>query len=134
MAAVRRLEPVAVGWGGLAASVGLIFTAGRDWPVRLALTAVTFLLGGLLAGIRCEGRRVAHATLAWLTALGIWVVFVIAAAFVDVLGGPGPPELLPGGAGEAGLVALWCLVFSLVGAALARGAVGRPAGRRQKLR
>ncbi len=56
-----RLDMIAVVWGGLVASIGLMAGAGRDWPVRLAAAALSFAIGGFLAGVRAAARRPMHA-------------------------------------------------------------------------
>jgi hypothetical protein len=123
------LDRVAVGWGGLAASVGLMAGAGRDWPARLAASAASFLLGGLLAGVRAGGRRRLHALCAGVLAYVIDAAFVAAAAVIDGIGGPNGPDLFPGGLRDWVLAAVWSLGFALVGGIIADGLL-RPAGAR----
>lgn len=125
----RRLDRVAVGWGGLAASVGLMAGASRDWPLRLAATAVFFALGGLLSGIRAGARRPAHAVAAWAAAYLLDGAFVIVARALDAAGGPNAPALVPGGGRGWLVAAAWSLAFCLAGA-LAADAWLRPAGSR----
>jgi hypothetical protein len=127
-ASPSRLDLVAVGWGGLAASVGLMAGASRDWPLRLAASAVSFAVGGLLCGIRAGGRRRAHAVAAWAAAYLIDGAFVIVARALDAAGGPAAPALVPGGRGWL-VAAAWSLAFCLAGAQAADAWL-RPAGSR----
>lgn len=120
---------VAVGWGGLVASIGLMAASGRELALRLLATAASFLLGGFLAGVRSSVRRPAHGVAAGVAAYGIYAVFVALAHGIAVFAKPEPPELLPGGGARSGLAALWALAFALLGGMLA-GSWLRPAGRR----
>lgn len=124
-----RIDPIAATWGGLVASIGLMAGAQRDWPARLGAAAVSFLLGGFLAGVRAEGRRPAHAAAAWVAAYVIHTAFLVVARAVDALGGPGAPRLLAGG-GPAWLGAAgWAFAWAMLGGALAHSWL-RPARRR----
>jgi len=128
---VTRLDLVAVGWGGLAASLGLLVGSGRDWPLRLAIAAVAFAVGGLLAGVRAGSARRLHALAAGVGGYVIYAVFVILAGLIDALGGPAAPAMARGGAQRWGLAAAWALAFALVGGMVA-GLMLRPAGRRRR--
>lgn len=124
-----RLDLIAVVWGGLAASIGLMAGAGRDWPARLALAAVSFAVGGFLAGVRAAGRRIAHAIGAWAAGYAIHACFIALATAIDALGGPEAPPLVAG-AGARWLYALgWSFLMALAGGLVANSWL-RPAGRR----
>ncbi len=124
-----RLDPIPVAWGGLAASLGLMVGAGRDWPVRLLAAALSFGIGGFLAGVRAAGRRVAHAIGAWVAGYVIHACFIVLANVIDVLGGPDAPPLVAG-SGERWLYALgWSFLMALAGGLVANSWL-RPAGRR----
>jgi hypothetical protein len=124
-----RLDLIAVVWGGLAASIGLMAGAGREWPARLGIAAVSFAVGGFLAGVRAAGRRVVHAAGAWLAAYAIHACFVALATVIDAFGGPDAPPLIAG-SGEQWLYALgWAFLMALAGGLVANSWL-RPAGRR----
>ena len=124
-----RLDLIAVLWGGLAASIGLMAGAGRDWPARLVATALSFGIGGFLAGVRAADRRVAHAVGAWIAGYAIHASFIALATVIDVLGGPEAPPLVAG-TGTQWLYALgWAFLMALAGGLLANSWL-RPAGRR----
>lgn len=124
-----RLDLIAVVWGGLAASIGLMAGAGREWPARLGIAAVSFAVGGFLAGVRAAGRRIAHAVGAWLAAYAIHACFVGLATVIDAFGGPDAPPLIAG-SGEQWLYALgWAFLMALAGGLVANSWL-RPAGRR----
>jgi hypothetical protein len=124
-----RLDLIAVVWGGLAASIGLMAGAGREWPARLAISALSFAVGGFLAGVRAAGRRVAHAVGAWVAAYAIHACFVALAKVIDAFGGPDAPPLVAG-SGEQWLYALgWALLMALAGGLVANSWL-RPTGRR----
>lgn len=110
------------------ASIGLMIGAGRDWPARLALAAVSFGLAGFLAGVRAEGRRIAHAAGAWFMGYVIHAAFLALATIIDVAGGPDAPELSRGGGRDWLVAAVWALAFALAGGAVANRWL-RPAGR-----
>jgi hypothetical protein len=129
---VTRFDWVAVGWGGLAASVGLLVGSGRDWAIRLTIAAAAFAIGGLLAGVRATSARRLHAFAAAVAGYVIYAAFVALAGVIDAFGGPAAPALVRGGAGRWGLAAAWALCFALMGGAIA-GALLRPAGRRRRL-
>jgi hypothetical protein len=116
--AATRIDPIAATWGGLACAIGLMIGAGRDWPARLAITAIAFGIGGFLAGVRASGRRLAHAAAAWLAGYIIHAGFIALATIIDVFVGPTAPDLIPGGAGAWALAALWTLVWAMLGGML----------------
>lgn len=125
----ERLDPIAVVWGGLAASIGLMAGAGREWPARLGIAAVSFAVGGFLAGVRAAGRRIVHAIGAWVAAYAIHACFVVLATVIDALGGPDAPPLVAG-SGEQWLYALgWAFLWALAGGLVANSWL-RPTGRR----
>ena len=92
---------MAAAWGGLVASIGLMAGSGRDWPARLTAAALSFGLGGFLAGVRAAARRPLHAFGAWVAAYVIFACFVLIARIIEWFGGPDAPELVAG-AGRAG--------------------------------
>jgi hypothetical protein len=126
--AVARIDPVAAAWGGLVASIGLLAGAGRDWPARLAAAALSFALGGFLAGVRAAARRPGHAGGAWIVAYVIHAAFIAVARAVDAMGGPDAPALVAGGGSAWAGAAAWALVWALIGGVLANAWL-RPAGR-----
>jgi hypothetical protein len=119
---------IAATWGGLVASIGLLAGSGRDWPARLAAGAVSFALGGFLAGVRAAGRRPRHAAAAWFVAYVIHAAFIVVARIIDALGGPEAPSLTAGGLSAWGAAAAWTLAWALLGGAAANAWL-RPAGR-----
>jgi hypothetical protein len=127
-----RLDLVAVGWGSLAASLGLLLGSGRDWAMRLAIAAAAFAVGGLLAGVRADSGRRLHALAAGVGGYAIYAAFVALAGVIDSFGGPAAPALARGGAEHWGLAAAWALCFALLGGAVA-GTLLRPARRRRRL-
>jgi hypothetical protein len=126
----ERLDLIAAAWGGLVASIGLMAGAGRDWPARLTAAALSFGLGGFLAGVRAAARRPLHAVAAWLAAYVIHACFVLLARIIEGLGGPDAPELVAGGGRDWLIAALWALAFALLGGTLANTWL-RPAGKRR---
>ena len=110
------------------ASIGLLAGAERDWPARLAAAALSFGLGGFLAGVRAAGRRPRHATAAWLIAYVIHAAFIVVARVIDALGGPDAPPLVAGGLSAWGAALGWTLLWALLGGAAANAWL-RPAGR-----
>lgn len=126
--AAARLDPIPVAWGGLVASIGLMAGAGRDWPLRLAATALSFGLGGFLAGVRAAGRRPAHAAGAWVAGYVIHAVFVAIARIIEAFGGRQAPALVAGNGRDWLLAAAWAFAFALSGGLLANSWL-RPAGR-----
>lgn len=125
---VERLDLLAAAWGGLVASLGLMAGAGRDWPARLVAAALSFGLGGFLAGVRAAARRPFHAAAAWATAYLIHACFVLLATLIEELGGPRAPALVSGGGRDWLIAALWALAFALLGGFIANSWL-RPAGR-----
>ena len=124
-----RLDPIPVVWGGLAASVGLMAGAGRDWPARLAAAALSFGIGGFLAGVRAAGRRIAHAIGAWIAGYAIHACFIALATVIDAFGGHEAPPLVAG-TGAQWLYALgWAFLMALIGGLVANSWL-RPAARR----
>jgi len=128
--ATARLDLIAATWGGLVASTGLMAGAGRDWPARLTAAALSFALGGFLAGVRAAARRPMHAAAAWVAAYAIHACFILLARVIEALGGPHAPALVAGGGTDWLVAAGWALAFALLGGALANSWL-RPAGRRR---
>ena len=126
--AAARLDPIPVAWGGLVASIGLMAGAGRDWPYRLAAAAVSFGVGGFLAGVRASGRRPAHAAAAWVAGYAIHAVFVAIARTLEEVGGREAPSLVSGTGRDWLLAAAWAFAFALFGGLIANSWL-RPAGR-----
>jgi hypothetical protein len=124
-----RIDPIPIAWGGLVAAIGLMAGSGRDWPVRLAVAALTFGLGGFLAGVRAASRRPAHAIGAGLAAYAIHACFIAIAWTIDHLGGPDAPALVPGTGRDWLLAAGWALSAALIGGLIANAWL-RPATRR----
>jgi hypothetical protein len=116
---MSRLDMVAVGWGGLVASIGLMVGNGRELAVRLLVAAALFLLGGFLAGVRASLRRPLHAAVAGLVAHAIFAVYVALASAIAPFVDPQAPELFAGGAARTGAVALWGVAFATLGGLLA---------------
>lgn len=125
----ERPDLIAAAWGGLVASIGLMAGAGRDWPARLTAAALSFGLGGFLAGVRAAARRLFHAFAAWVAAYVIHACFVLLALVIERLGGPDAPDLVAGGRRDWLIAALWALAFALLGGIIANSWL-RPAGRR----
>lgn len=129
---VRERDPVdliAAAWGGLVASVGLMAGAERDWPLRLALAALAFFVGGFLTGVRARSRRRLHGLVAAVFAYVIFGVFVALATIISTATGPDAPDPVRGGAVATLGTALWALAFALLGASLAERWL-RPSRRR----
>lgn len=124
----ERLDLIAAVWGGLVASTGLMAGAGRDWPARLTAAALSFAVGGFLAGVRAAARRPFHAFAAWVAAYVIHACFVLLARLIHELGGPEPPDLVAGGGRDWLIAAGWALAFALLGGIIANSWL-RPAGR-----
>ncbi len=125
-----RLDLIAVVWGGLAASIGLMAGAGREWPARLAAAALSFGIGGFLAGVRAAGRRVAHAIGAWVAGYLIHACFVILATAIDLAGGPDAPALIAGSGAQWTYALGWAFLLALGGGLVANSWL-RPASRRR---
>jgi len=113
----------------LVASIGLMAGAGRDWPARLTAAALSFGLGGFLAGVRAAARRPMHAVAAWAIAYVIHACFVALAHVIELLGGPDAPALVAGTGADWVVAAGWALIFALLGGVIANSWL-RPAGRR----
>jgi len=116
---MRRIEWMAVGWGGLAAAIGLLATSSAGEGVRLGVVVVSFLVGGFLAGVRAEELRALHGALAAVAGYLFYAVFVLFATLADVLGGPDSPGFLPGPNATWGLTALVGIVLAVVGGVIA---------------
>jgi hypothetical protein len=126
--AAARLDPIPVAWGGLVASIGLLAGAGRDWPIRLAASAVSFGLGGFLAGVRATGRRPLHPIGAWVAGYAIHAVFVAIARIIEAFGGREAPALVAGSGRDWLIAAVWAFAFALIGGLVANSWL-RPVGR-----
>ena len=126
--AAARIDPIPVAWGGLVASIGLMAGASRDWPVRLAAAAISFGLGGFLAGVRAAARRPVHAIGAWVAGYALHAIFVLIAWIIEAFGGREAPALEPGSGRDWLLAAAWAFAFALLGGLLANSWL-RPAGR-----
>jgi hypothetical protein len=124
-----RIDIIAVVWGGLAASIGLMAGAGRDWPARLGAAALSFGVGGFLAGVRAAGRRIAHAIGAWVAGYAIHACFIVLAIVIDAAGGPDAPALRAGTADQWLYALGWAFMMALIGGLIANSWL-RPAGRR----
>jgi len=124
-----HVDLIAAAWGGLVASVGLMVAGDRDLAIRLALTALTFFVGGFLAGVRAASRRRRHGVIAAFLGIAIFAAFVALANAIATRTGPDPPELAPGGATETAAVLLWSVAFAFLGATLAHRWL-RPSRRR----
>lgn len=112
------LEPVAVGWGGLLGGAALVAGAALSSPLGPAIAVGGCLAGGFMTGIRAQGRRVVHALLTGLIAVGFYLAFILLAAVVGALGvATATPPLIPDGGA-------WPAVFPVgVLVAVAGGAV-----------
>lgn len=130
---LRRLEPMAVGWGGLIASIGLLVGAERSTVTRLLIIAVTFAFGGFLAGIRAEELRAVHGIFAAIAAYLFYSLFVVVGHLVDFLGGPDAPEFMPGPNQDWWLAAAIGMVAAFVGAGVAAAWL-RPQGEQRRRR
>lgn len=116
---VRRLEWMAVGWGGLIAAIGLLFGAERGDLTRAVAVVVAFLIGGFLAGVRAEVLRPLHAAIAAAAAYAFHALFVIVGHLASVLGGPSSPGFVPGSTRTWLLTALLGLVAAVIGGGVA---------------
>ena len=126
--AAARLDPIPIAWGGLVSSIGLMAGASRDWPLRLVAAAVSFGLGGFLAGVRASGRRPTHAVGAWVAGYAIHAAFVAIARTIEAFGGRTAPSLVPGSGRDWLLAAAWAFAFALFGGLVANSWL-RPASR-----
>ncbi len=124
-----HVDLIAAAWGGLVASVGLMVAGDRDLAIRLLVTAITFFVGGFLAGVRAGSRRRLHGVVAALLGVAIFAAFVALANVIATRTGPDPPEFAPGGAIETAGVVLWSVAFAFLGASLAHRWL-RPSRRR----
>jgi hypothetical protein len=124
-----RLDPIPVAWGGLIAAIGLMAGSARDWPVRLALAAVSFGVGGFLAGVRAADRRPLHAVAAAVAGYALYAAFVAIARGIDALGGPDAPPLVPGTGRDWLVAAGFATACALIGGLVANAWL-RPATRR----
>lgn len=116
---MRRIEWMAVGWGGLIAAIGLLIGAGRGDTTLLASVVVAFLVGGFLAGVRAAELRPVNAAFAAIAAYLFHGVFTLLAHVADVLGGPSAPGFLPGSNATWGFTALVGLVVAVAGGVVA---------------
>ncbi len=130
---MRRIEWMAVGWGGLAAAIGLLATAGSGEAARLIAVAAAFPIGGFLAGVRAPDLRAVHAALAAVVGYLFHAVFVMFATLADMLGGPGSPGFLPGSNTTWWLTALVGVALAVIGGVVASTWL-RPQGRDQRRR
>ena len=130
---LRRLEPMAVGWGGLIAAIGLLVGAERSNFTRIVILAVTFAFGGFLSGIRAEDLRPVHGILAAIAAYVFYSLFVVVGHVVELAGGPAAPEFMPGPNREWWLSAAAATVAALVGAGVAASWL-RPQGEQRRRR
>jgi peptidoglycan/LPS O-acetylase OafA/YrhL len=130
---VRERDPIdliAAAWGGLVASVGLMLGADRDWPLRLGLAAVFFLVGGFLSGVRARSRRRLHGLVAAALGYVVFAVFVALAGIVSTAVDRNVPDPLRGGLVPTALAAACAVAFALIGASLAERWL-RPSRRRR---
>jgi hypothetical protein len=130
---LRRLEPMAVGWGGLIASIGLLVGADRSTVTRLLIISITFAFGGFLAGIRAEELRAVHGIFTAIAAYLFYSLFVIVGHLVDFAGGPDAPEFMPGPNRDWWLAAAVGMVAAFLGAGVAAARL-RPSGEQRRRR
>lgn len=116
---MTRLEGMAVGWGGLIASIGLLIGAERGDLTRAVAVAVAFTIGGFLAGVRAERLRPLHAALAAVAAYAFHAVFVVFGHLASVLGGPASPSFVPGETRTWALTSFLGLVAAMIGGGIA---------------
>jgi hypothetical protein len=114
-----RIDLIAAAWGGLACAVAMMAGSARDLPVRVAIVAVGFYIGGFLSGVRATTRRMLHGVAAWALGYGLYAVFLVLTAALDLVGGPDRPDAFTGGAAQAASVALIGLAGALAGGASA---------------
>jgi hypothetical protein len=110
---------MAVGWGGLIASIGLLVGAERGDLTRAVAVAASFTIGGFLAGVRAETLRPLHAALAAVAAYAFHAVFVVIGHLASALGGPSSPSFVPGATDTWVLTALLGLVAAMIGGGIA---------------
>ncbi len=106
---------MAVGWGGLIGTIGLVASSGSALWVRAAAVIGAFLVGGFLSGVRTLDRRALNAVAAWVFGWLLWGVIWVVLAIVAALGGPADPEFAPGTGGAALLIAAGSLLAAVVG-------------------
>ena len=111
-----RLEPMAVGWGGLVGTIGLAASAGSSLWVRALAIIGAFLVGGFLSGVRTLDHRVLNAVAAWVAGWLLWAFICLVLAIVSASGGPGDPEFAPGTDGASLVIAAASLLAAVVGA------------------
>ncbi len=112
---------MAVGWGGLAAAIGLLVGAERGDLTRTVAVVAAFGLGGFLAGIRAELVRPLHSFLAAVAAYAFFALFVVLAHVANVLGGPDPPGFIPGTTRTWFMTVLVAVTAALLGGTVAAG-------------
>lgn len=120
------MDPIAAGWGGVIAGIGPIAATSRGWPVLLAVSAPFFALGGILAGLRAVGRRIAHAIGAGLAGIAVHLGFGALTFLFDKAGGPDGASLAPDGLRGWLTLVVWCLLWAIVGGGLVTRFLGRP--------
>ena len=130
---LRRLEPMAVGWGGLIAAIGLLVGAERSTVPRLIILAFSFAFGGFLAGIRAEDLRPLHGIAAAIAAYIFYSLFVIVGHVVALAGGPSAPEFMPGANRDWWIAAGVGAVAAFIGAGVAASWL-RPQGEQRRRR
>jgi hypothetical protein len=111
-----RLEPMAVGWGGLVGTIGLAASAGSSLWVRALAIIGAFLVGGFLSGVRTLDYRVLNAVAAWVAGWLLWAFICLVLAIVSASGGPDDPEFAPGTDGASLVIATASLLAAVVGA------------------
>lgn len=106
---------MAVGWGGLAGTIGLAASAAAPLWARAVAVIGAFLLGGFLAGVRTLDHRALNAAGAWVFGWVLWGAICTILAFIAAFGGPGDPEFAPGTDGAALLIAAGSLLAAVAG-------------------
>lgn len=118
-AEVVPLEPVAVGWGGLLGGAALVSGAALASPLGPVIAVGGCLAGGFMTGIRAQGRRVVHALLTGVIALGFYLAFIVLAAAAGFLGvAADTPPLVPDGGAWPAIFPIGILV-AVTGGAIA---------------
>lgn len=112
---VIRVEPMAVGWGGLVGVIGLAASAGAAVWVRALAIIIAFLIGGFLSGVRTLDHRALNAFMAWVAGWFMWMAIVLVLAIVNWFGGPSEPEFAPGTDGASLAIAAASLLAAVVG-------------------
>ena len=113
--ASARNDPIAAAWGGLACAVALMVATPRDLPLRVAIVAVGFFIGGFLAGVRAASRRMLHGAGGWAFGYALYAGFIVLTVAADLVGGPHRPDAFPGGMSPGLGVALIALAAALAG-------------------